>query len=438
MSEAGTSASTREASAAFPATGGATVGSAVFAVFVTAGLHTLCTAATALPGVLAPIASRDLGIEPSRVGLMQAMHYLTTVFTGLVAVPLMARWGPVRVLQFTACTTGLAAASCGVAGLVAGTGALPTSLIALWLMATGVLFGTGYGMITTVSSNVLFAATPPSMRSLIFSIKQTAVPVGFGLSGLLFPLLLLWLPWTWVAITMGVVLFTLAAALARVRLAVQDVAVARHALLHWTDFSGPLRDVLLDPMWRRRALMAVAYSTTQTAVVAYMVTFLSVEIGLTLAVAGGVYAVAQMGGVGGRIGLGLIADRWVRPQLQLGLVGLFTAAACMAMVTVSKAWPVAGITALCVVLGALSFAWNGTFMAMTAASAPEGKIGHFTGGIQVFIGLGAMIGPALFALILSLSSNYGLAFVLIALPTVSAAVMMLLPGTAAASRKARA
>lgn len=422
-----------------PTAPSATVGSAVFAVFVTAGLHAVCTTATALPGVLAPIASRDFGIAPSKVGIMQAMHYLTTVFTGLVAVPLMARWGPVRVLQFTACMTGLAATSCGLAGLAAtGGDGLPTMLIVLWLLATGVLFGTGYGMINTVSSNVLFAATPPSMRSLIFSIKQTAVPVGFGLSGLLFPLLLLWMPWPWVAITMGAILFTIAVAMMRLHLVVQDAAVARRALVRWSDISGPLGDVFADRMWRRRALMAVAYSTTQTAVVAYMVTFLSVEIGLTLAVAGGVYAIAQLGGVAGRIGLGLLADLWVKPELQLGLVGLLTAAACVSMIAITSAWPVAAITVLCVILGVLSFAWNGTFMAMTAASAPEGKIGHFTGGMQVFIGLGAMIGPALFALILSLSASYSLAFLLISLPTIFAAFMMLLPGTAAASRKARA
>jgi hypothetical protein len=257
------------------------------------------------------------------------------------------------------------------------------------------------------------------------------------MAGLLFPLLLFWMPWQWVAITMGASLFTLAAATTRLRLAVQDVAVARRSLVRWSDFTEPLRDVFADAMWRRRALMAVAYSTTQTAVVAYMVTFLSVEIGLSLAVAGGVYAIAQVGGVTGRIGLGLIADLWMKPQLQLGLVGLLTAASCVSMTAISSAWPVAAITVLCVILGALSFAWNGTFMAATAASAPEGKIGHFTGGMQVFIGLGAMIGPALFAIILSLSASYSLAFVLISLPTIFAAIMMLMPDAGAASARGR-
>ena len=49
-----------------------------------------------------------------------------------------------------------------------------------------------------------------------------------------------------------------------------------------------------------------------------------------------------------------------------------------------------------------------------------------------------MIGPALFALILILTTSYSAAFVLIALPTVLAAIMMLMPGTAAAARRGRA
>ncbi len=404
-------------------------------MLVTAGLHALCTMATALPGVLAPVAARDFGLPAAKVGAMQALHYFTTIFSGLVAAPLLARMGPVRVLQVTALTTALAALSCGVAGWVAvGNAGSPSAplLLGLWLLATGILFGTGYGLINPVSANVLFVATPPAMRSLVFSIKQTSVPVGFGLAGVAFPFLVLVLPWQWVCVVMAAVLVLVALAINPVRLVVQETVHSRRQLLRWSDFSSPLRDVLATRIWRRRALMALSYSITQTAATAYLVSFLSLEIGLSLVAAGSVFAIAQIGGVTGRIGLGAIADRWVKPRLQLGLAGIATAIFSLSMVAITPQWPLAAITVLCALFGIVSFAWNGVFFAETASIAPAGRIGHYTGGIQVFISLGAMLGPGLYALIVTLSDSYALGFALLAIPSLLVGILFVLPDDAAA------
>lgn len=418
-------------------------------MLVTAGLHALCTMATALPGVLAPVAARDFGLPAAKVGAIQALHYFTTIFSGLMAAPLLARIGAVRVLQVTLLTTALAALSCGVAGWVAvGMTGAPGAplLLGLWLLATGIVFGTGYGLVNPVSANVLFVATPPAMRSLVFSIKQTSVPVGFGLAGVAFPFLVLVMPWQWVCIVMAVVLVIVALAINPVRLAVQEVAQgtaqvtghARRQLLRWSDFSSPLRDVLATRTWRRRALMALSYSATQTAATAYTVSFLNLEIGLSLVAAGSVFAIAQIGGVTGRIGLGAIADRWVKPRLQLGLVGIATAFFSFSMVAITPQWPLAAITVLCAVFGIVSFAWNGVFFAETASIAPSGRIGHYTGGIQVFISLGAMLGPALYAFIVTLSDSYALGFALMAIPSLLVGILYLLPDAAAPDSKAGA
>ncbi|MBM3346577.1 MAG: hypothetical protein FJY55_08810, partial [Betaproteobacteria bacterium] len=82
-----TAASGVPAAAAAPASPQPTVRSAAIAVLVTAGLHALCTMATALPGVLAPVAARDLGLPAAQVGIMQSLHYFTTIFFGLAAAP---------------------------------------------------------------------------------------------------------------------------------------------------------------------------------------------------------------------------------------------------------------------------------------------------------------------------------------------------------------
>ena len=74
----------------------ATLKSAAQAVWVTAGLHAVCTMTTAAPGVLAPVAARDFGLPVSQVGVMIALHYFATVPSGLASAALQARYGAVR------------------------------------------------------------------------------------------------------------------------------------------------------------------------------------------------------------------------------------------------------------------------------------------------------------------------------------------------------
>ena len=385
---------------------------------------------TAAPGVLAPVAAREFGLPVSQVGVMIVLHYFATVPSGLASAALQARYGAVRVLQMSAIGVAVAILSCALAGFVAiGTDFPVTAgwLFALWLLATGVIYGTGYGLINPVSANVLFHATPVKLRSAAFSIKQTAVPVGFGLAGLFIPLLLTQMRWQWVAVILACILVAAALAMFAARLYVPGVGASGGSLLRWNDFIGPVRDILHDPMMRRRGMMAVAYSGTQTAITAYLVTFLNVEIGMTLVAAGSVMAMAQVGGVTSRILLGVSADLWMKPRIQLAIAGIATAVCCIAMVAITPQWPYAAITALCVLFGTLSFAWNGVFHAETASIAAPGQIGRVTGGMQVFVSAGAMGGPALVSLILALTSSFGVAFVVLALPTLVVGVMFLSP-----------
>ncbi len=410
-------------------------------MLVTAGLHALCTLTTALPGVLAPVAARDFGLPASQVGVMIALHYLITVPSGLASAALMSRYGAIRVLQMAAVGTGLAALSCAVAGFVAAGTALPESagwLFVAWLLLTGMVYGTGYGLINPVSANVLFFATPLSLRALAFSLKQTAVPIGFGLAGLVIPALLILMRWQWVAVVLGLMMMTVVLLLAAAPLRMPAPARSSGRLLRFADFVDPVTEILRDRGLRRRALMALAYSSTQTVTVAYLVTFLSLEIKLSLVAAGSILAISQVGGVIGRVLFGVAADLWLKPGLQLGLSGIATGLACLAMVTITPQWPYVAISALCLVFGMVSFAWNGVFHAEIASIAPPQQIGRLTGAMQVFISGGAMGGPAAFSLILAVSGSFSLAFLLLALPTLlvgSISVLAIRPRRAPAAAR---
>jgi MFS family permease len=90
---------------------------------------------------------------------------MVAMFAGLAGGTLVGRYGPARILQI---------AVLGVAiGLTVGAGAH----IAL-LLVCGALLGAAHGLVNPASSAILAAASPPRIRSMVFSIMQTGVRSG--------------------------------------------------------------------------------------------------------------------------------------------------------------------------------------------------------------------------------------------------------------------
>ena len=74
-------------------------------------VQALTAMALAVPSVLAPVASADIGVAPTRVRLWAGMAFLSAMFAGLACGTLVGRYGPVRMFQ--------AAAVCVALGLLA-------------------------------------------------------------------------------------------------------------------------------------------------------------------------------------------------------------------------------------------------------------------------------------------------------------------------------
>src|SRR5690606_15909389 len=68
----------------------------------------------------------------------------------------------------------------------------------LFTMGLGaLLIGLGYGPITPASSHLLARTTPAHRMSFVFSIKQTGVPLGGALAGIVVPNLAALAGWQW-------------------------------------------------------------------------------------------------------------------------------------------------------------------------------------------------------------------------------------------------
>jgi MFS family permease len=73
-----------------------------------------------------------------------------------------------------------------------------------WAIGVGaVLVGLGYGPITPASSHLLARTTPAHRMSLVFSIKQTGVPLGGAMAGAIVPTLQLLVGWQQALLLVG-------------------------------------------------------------------------------------------------------------------------------------------------------------------------------------------------------------------------------------------
>jgi len=132
--------------------------------------------------VMAPVAAKDLAVSPALVGIYVALTYLGAMISSLTSGTSVTRWGPIRVSQLGLVLCAMGLCLCAVP----------------WLPATGlgaVLIGLGYGPITPASSQILTRTTPAHQMSLVFSIKQTGVPLGSMLAGAIVPSLMLGIGW---------------------------------------------------------------------------------------------------------------------------------------------------------------------------------------------------------------------------------------------------
>jgi len=365
------------------------------AVGVTLAVQSLTAMALAVPSVLVPVAAGDFDVAPTAVGRWVGFSYMVAMFAGLAGGTFVGRYGPARMLQV---------AVLGVAlGLVIGAGAH----IAL-LLVSGMLLGAAHGLVNPASSAILAAASPPRIRSMVFSIKQTGVPVGGAIAGTLVPALLLWMRWQAAVLALAVGAAVLLALIAPYR-RVYD-GNRRPERLHLRGFAAPVAEVWANRPILELAMTSGVYSAIQISFISYLVSYLNLELGYSLLAAGLVFSASMIAGVLGRILWGAVADRVFAPRSVLTALGLVMVLCGIALASFTAAWPPSAVLAVCVLYGATAVGWNGVFLAEVARLAPEGRVAVLTGGTQFFTFAGVLIGPPLFGAIVSSTGSYGAGF----------------------------
>ena len=340
--------------------------------------------------VMAPVAAKALEVSPALVGVYVAITYAGAMFASLTSGTTVSRLGPIRVSQLGLMLCALGLCLCAVPWLPAiGLGAL--------------LIGLGYGPITPASSQILARTTPPAQMALVFSIKQTGVPVGAMMAGAIVPSLMLGIDWQWSLVVVAVACVVSAALSQPLREALDDLRQAS-LTFQMSTLTTPLRMVLGHRALSTMAACSFMFSMVQMSLTTYLVTYLHDDLAYGMVSAGLLLSVTQMGGIGGRIAWGLVADRWLGAQKTLALLAILMAISALATALLLPTLPLWGIWAILLVFGASAIGWNGVYLAEVARQAPEGKASVATGGTLTFTFLGVVIGPPLFG---ALSSAFG-------------------------------
>jgi len=376
---------------------------AVVTMFVTYGLVIL--ASMVLP-VLAPIASKTLEIPAKYVGLYAAVLYAAAAGSSMFAPHLVARYGALRTSQGT-----LVFAAAGLFLLAAGT---PLSAV-----VSAIFVGLAYGPGNTASGQLLTAMTSEGQRSGIFSIKQTCVPAGGAVCGVVLPPLALQLGWQGAAAATGVfcILFALAVQPWRSRL---DGNRNPEEPLRPGNLVGSVVTVFNGPRLRALGITGLVYSGMQYAFGAVMVAFLVDRAGISPVDAGLVLSAAMVASVIARLAWGYFAD-WTRPDIVLTAIGLLTAGSVITAIFVTPDWTRIALVALGCWFGAAGFSWNGVFLALVADIAGPERVAAATSGIMTMVFCGSLVFPALFAGLVALS-GYDAALLCVAAATLIAAV----------------
>ena len=386
----------------------------VAALAVTLAVQALASMAVIAPSVLAPVAAREFGAAPQAVGLFVAVIYLAAMLSGLAAGGLIARHG--------------AFALCPSAALLAGAGLALGCFGSVVLVAVGaVLIGVAYGVVNPASSHILARRAPPGRMALVFSLKQTGVPIGGAVAGAVVPPLVLAFGWRGALAALAAVCIVAAFAFLPAGGTLADPPPGERspaARLTLAGMTGPIRLVLGQPRLRDLAFVSVAYAAVQVVFVTYFVAYLNLGLGYALVTAGLVYALGHGAGVLGRIAWGALADRLLAPRTTLALIGALSAL-CGGLTAVSSpGWPIGAVAALTLLYGASAVGWNGVYLAEVARSAPAGQVGVATGGTQFFTFAGALTGPPVFAGVVSWTGSYAWGFALFALVPVAVAARL--------------
>jgi len=383
-------------------------------VATTLVMHVVVVMASLTAPVLASLLAAAAGVPPYLIGYYSALVYGVGAMVSLATPGLVRRYGVIRLHQLILGATALALAALAGAGIAA-------------YAVSGLLLGLAYGPVNPASTVILARFTPPARHARIFSIKQTAVPLGGALAGSIMPRLAQAIGWRPAVLLLAALAVVLIVSVQRRRDAL-DRGNDPRARVFGAALWAPVRLYLQTPGLHLVAGAAFAFGAVQFTETALFATVLT-EAGWKLAEAGGMLSFALALSVPLRVMWGWVAD-WMTPRLVLGLLGAVMSGVAAASAFLGPAWPTAAVLGLSVLLSLSAFCWNGIALAQSVRQVPPGAIAEASAGLYTLSFAGALVGPAAFSSVTLVTGSFRLAYLGLAAMAVVPSGLLLWPRAA--------
>jgi MFS family permease len=372
--------------------------------------QTFISLGKSLPAVIAPAIIADLNLAPAWIGIYFGLTAVAALFVQLGCGSFIVRHGALRMSQVA-----LLLLAAGIALLTFGSPVL--------LILSAIIGGGGSAVSTPTSSHLLSRHSPPQYLPLVFSIKQTAVPAGLLLAGVLAPQFTEWTGWRTTMLITAAACAVFALMLQPVRKTFDDDRVPTRTF-RLSDFRETLTSVLGTPRLRALSFACLAFNGLQTVVTAYFVVYLT-TIGYTPVAAGFVFSIAVAMAIPGRILWGWLGSGHVSPRLIMAGLSLGMAASVALLAVCSAGWPALLVGLVACLLSSTALSWHGILLAETARASPEDMRGSVTGGVLSLGQVGALALPVMYSGLLEATGSYGIGFVICGIPALLVGIQLL-------------
>ncbi|MBC94319.1 MAG: MFS transporter [Rhodospirillaceae bacterium] len=369
-------------------------------LLVTISVQVLATFTSLSLAAIAPDVADGLKISPELVGFQVSLLYLGAALMSTIAGFQLRRWGPIRVSQ----------ASLAFCVFGASLAVIPS----VYVIALGsLIIGFGYGMTNPAASELLLRLVPVERRNLIFSIKQTGVPIGGVLAGLTGPSISQYFGWQAVPVVAALSCLFLILIMQPLRKKWDNKR--NSAVRFGSKIFDSITIVIKSPPLVWLSISGFFYAAVQLCLATFVVTLLVTDVNFSLVEAGIVLAIIQGSGAVGRIFWGWVADRLGHGILVLLIMGAICISSSVLVSAITENWQPLIIYTLFFFLGFNALGWTGVFQVEAARYAPDGKLGAVIGGITAPSYGGVIFGPATFSIVYFYIGSYTSTFLLVAL-----------------------
>jgi MFS family permease len=345
----------------------------------------------------APLIQRDLGLSTIGVGAMTSAIYVGAATSSAAGGWLTDRRGPALVLVGSLLLL--------TSGCVVSQFASSVPILFIGILITGL----GYGWVNP-PTNIISNPVSLHRRALSMGVKQTGIPLGGSLAGVLVAPLAAAHGWRLSLLVPIVLCSALSLVTARWCPGVADV----HGFEVDADTTVRLK---LPGGWAFGFLM----NGVQGALFAFLTLFLTNQRNLGPASAGLCLSLLLVGGIIGRPFWGWVSDRMHRDRVRV--LQLTAIIAGVTMLALTSA-PLAVIYPVLPIIGMSAVGWNGAFIATVAEAARPETVGLDTGIALVMVNLGPVLMPPVVGALASGSVGWSAAWLLCAALGIACAVIM--------------